>query len=48
MFLHTLRNVINDDAKWFKLIRDLYDEFQSKNSMTEAHIAFVSGSSART
>ena len=42
LFLHTLRNVINDDAKWFKLIRDLYDEFKYKNSMTEEHIAFVS------
>ncbi len=42
LFLHTLRNVINDDAKWFKLIRDLYDEFKYKNSMTEEHLAFVS------
>jgi aminopeptidase N len=42
LFLHTLRNVINDDAKWFKLIRDLYDEFKYKNSMTEEHVAFVS------
>ena len=42
LFLHTLRNVIDDDAKWFKLIRDLYDEFKYTNSMTEEHIAFVS------
>ena len=42
LFLHTLRNVVNDDAKWFNLIRDLFDEFKYTNSMTEEHVAFVS------
>ncbi len=42
LFLHTLRSVVQDDAKWFKLVRDLYDEFKYKNSMTEEHVAFVS------
>jgi aminopeptidase N len=41
LFLHTLRSVVNDDKKWFKLIRDLYDQFKYKNSMTEEIVAFV-------
>ncbi len=53
LFLHTLRSVVNDlsrrsgedakadDAKWFKLIRDLYDEFKYRNTMTEEIVAFV-------
>ena len=42
LFLHTLRNVVNDDAKWFKLLRDLYAEFKYKNNFTEEIVAFVS------
>ena len=42
LFLHTLRNVVNDDPKWFKLLRDLYAEFKYKNSFTEEIVAFVS------
>ncbi len=42
LFLHTLRNVVNDDTKWFTLIRDFYDEFKFKNNMTEEMVAFVS------
>jgi len=41
LFLHTLRSVVNDEKKWFKLIRDLYDQFKYKNSMTEEIVAFV-------
>ena len=41
LFLHTLRSVVNDDPKWFKLIRDLYDHFKYKNTMTEEIVAFV-------
>ena len=30
LFLHTpSQRVVNDDAKWFKLIRDIYDEFKN-------------------
>ncbi len=42
LFLHTLRNVVNDDAKWFKLQRDLYAEFKFKNNFTAEIVAFVS------
>ena len=30
-----------DDAKWFKLIRDVYDEFKYRNTMTEEMVAFI-------
>jgi aminopeptidase N len=40
LFLHTLRGVVGD-PKWFKLIRDLYDHFKFKNTMTEELVAFV-------
>jgi aminopeptidase N len=35
LFLNTLRSVINDDPRWFKLIHDLYQHFKYKNIMTE-------------
>jgi aminopeptidase N len=35
LFLHTLRGVMNDDAKWFALIRETYDTFKYKNIFTE-------------
>jgi len=38
--LNTLRNVVNDDKKWLKLLRDTYDTFKYKNSMTEDIVAF--------
>jgi aminopeptidase N len=52
LFLHTLRSVVGDlsrrggedakaDLKWFRLIRDVYDEFKYKNIMTEELVAFV-------
>ena len=41
LFIHTLRSVVNDDQKWFKLLRDLYDHFKFKNTMTEEIVAFV-------
>ena len=53
LFIHTLRSVVNDlsrrsgeaaqadDAKFFKLLRDLYAEFKFKNNFTEEIVAFV-------
>jgi aminopeptidase N len=40
LFLHTLRSVVGD-VKWFKLIRDVYDQFKYKNIMTEELVALV-------
>jgi aminopeptidase N len=41
LLLHTLRNVVNDDPKWFKLIRAVYEQFKYKNIMTEEMVAFI-------
>ena len=41
LFLHTLRSVVNDDQRWRKLLRDLYQEFKYRNIMTEDIVQFV-------
>jgi aminopeptidase N len=41
LFLHTLRSVVNDDDKWWRLVRDVYDQFKYKNIMTEDLVRFV-------
>ena len=53
LFLHTLRSVVNDlsrrsgeeakadDAKWFELVRDVYDHFKYRNIMTEELVAYI-------
>ncbi len=35
LFLNTLRSVVNDDARWWTLIRDFYQHFKYQNIMTE-------------
>ena len=40
LFLHTLRNVVDDDARWWKLVRDTYDTFKYRNIMTEDIVQF--------
>jgi len=40
LFLHTLRGVVNNDAEWWKLIRDFYQANKYKNVMTEDVVAF--------
>ena len=35
LFLNTLRNVLNDDARWWTLIHDFYQHFKYQNIMTE-------------
>jgi aminopeptidase N len=41
LFLNTLRNVVNDDTRWFRLLRDLFAEFRYRNIMTEDLVRFV-------
>jgi uncharacterized Ntn-hydrolase superfamily protein len=41
LFLNTLRSVVNDDARWWKLLRDLFQHFKYQNIMTEDLVAFV-------
>jgi len=40
LFINTLRNVVNDDLKWWKLIRDMYQRFKYQNIMTEEMVQF--------
>ena len=40
LFLHTLRSVVDDDEKWWKVIRDFYQEFKYRNIMTEDMVGF--------
>ncbi len=41
LFLHTLRGVVNDDARWWTLIHDLFQRFKYQNIMTEDIVSFV-------
>ncbi len=43
-FLHTLRNVVNDDALWFKTIKGLAEHFKYKTTNTEEIVAFMNKS----
>ncbi len=40
LFLNTLRSVVNDDKKWWKLIHDFYQHFKYQNIMTEDVVAY--------
>jgi aminopeptidase N len=40
LFLNTLRNVVNDDSKWFGLIHDTFQHFKYQNIMTEDMVQF--------
>jgi aminopeptidase N len=40
LFINTLRSVINDDARWWKLLHDFYQHFKYQNIMTEDVIAY--------
>lgn len=40
LFLNTLRSVVNDDEKWWKLLREMYQQFKYRNIMTEDVVRF--------
>jgi aminopeptidase N len=40
LFLHTLRSVIDNDVRWWKLVRDYCSRFRYRNIMTEDLVAF--------
>jgi aminopeptidase N len=40
LMLHTLRHVINDDARWWQLLHDLFQHFKYRNIMTEDIVEF--------
>ena len=41
LFLNTLRSVVNDDARWLKLLHDLFQHFKYQNIMTEDIVAVL-------
>jgi aminopeptidase N len=41
LFLHTLRSVVNDDARWWKTIRDVFQHFKYQNILTEELVQFM-------
>jgi len=43
LFLNTLRSVVNDDERWWKLLRELFQRFKYQNIMTEDIVQFVNG-----
>ena len=43
LFLHTLRSVVDDDERWWKLLRDLFQQFKYQNIMTEDLVQFFNG-----
>ncbi|PYS68950.1 MAG: peptidase M1 [Acidobacteria bacterium] len=40
LFLNTLRSVVDDDKRWFALIRDFYQTYKYQNIMTEDVVQF--------
>jgi aminopeptidase N len=44
LFLHTLRSVVDDDARWWGLVRGTYERFKYQNIMTEDLVRFFNES----
>lgn len=42
LFLHTLRSVVDDDARWWRLMRGIFETFRYRNIFTEVLIDYVS------
>ena len=40
LFLNTLRSVVDDDARWARLLRDFYQRFKYRNILTEDVVQF--------
>src|SRR5688500_5119874 len=47
LFLHTLRSVVDDDARWEKLLRDFYQQFKYQNILTEDMVRFFNAQLGR-
>lgn len=43
LFLHTLRSVVGDDERWWRLVRDVYQRFKYRTVMTEELVQFING-----
>jgi aminopeptidase N len=47
LFINTLRSVVNDDAKWFKLIHDMFQKFKYHNILTEDMVQFFNAQTGK-
>ena len=47
LFLNTLRSVVNDDTKWWALVRGVYDTFKYRNIMTEDMVKYFNEKTGR-
>ncbi len=43
LFLNTLRSVVDDDKRWWAILRGLHEHFKHKNIMTEDVVQFFNG-----
>jgi aminopeptidase N len=41
LMLNTLRSVVDDDKKWWKLLHDTFQHFKYKNILTEEMVAYI-------
>jgi aminopeptidase N len=47
LFIHTLRSVVNDDKRWWKLLRAFFQRFKYQNIMTEDAVRFFNQETGR-
>jgi aminopeptidase N len=47
LFINTLRSIVDDDARWFALIHDLFQTFKYRNILTEDIVAFFNQRTGR-
>jgi aminopeptidase N len=40
LFINTLRSIVNDDHRWWRLLHDFYQHFKYQNIMTEDVVAY--------
>jgi aminopeptidase N len=40
LFINTLRSIVNDDTRWWKLLHDFYQHFKYQNIMTEEVVQY--------
>jgi aminopeptidase N len=48
LFINTLRSIVDDDKRWWKLIREYYNEFRYRDILTEDVVAFFNRRTGRT
>jgi aminopeptidase N len=47
LFINTLRNVVNDDKVWWKLLHDMFQHFKYQNIMTEDLVRYFNQQTGR-